>query len=199
MLLKKKFFLLVLLVSTVIGLFLFYSKNKEIQIGGNFSLINHLGENVNNNSFKNNYRLVFFGFTNCPDFCPNTLNNISLIIEQIDNKKKLVPLFITVDPERDNVSRMKEYLKDFHPSIVGLTGTNKQIVSVTKKYKIFTKKVIDKGKEKKHDKHDHDHGGYSIDHTTIIYLMDEKGKYITHFSQDTTNQKIIEKINQYVG
>ena len=144
--------------------------------------------------------MVFFGFTNCPDFCPNTLNNIGIIINQIDKKDQLIPIFITVDPERDTVIKLKEYLTNFHPKIIGLTGTNEQIKSVKTKYKIFSKKVMDIKKDENSSNHhdSHTHGGYSVDHTTIIYLMDKKGFYITHFSPDTNNSDMVKKINQYL-
>ena len=98
MFLKKKIFLP--LVAFIL-LFIFFYKNHKSKpvdlIGGNFELTNHLGQKMTNDSFNGHYRLVFFGFTNCPDFCPNTLNNIGEVIEQIDKKKKLVPIFKSVD------------------------------------------------------------------------------------------------------
>ena len=203
MFLKNKIVLLIVFSLTLILLFLYknYNNKSDIQIGGDFELTNHLGQKVTNKSFNEYYRLVFFGFTNCPDFCPNTLNNIGIIIDQIDKKNQLVPIFITVDPERDTVAKLKKYLTNFHPKIIGLTGTKEQIKSVKTKYKIFSKKIMDTKKEntKPHNHHDgHDHGGYSVDHTTIVYLMDKKGEYITHFNPDTTNSDMVKKINQYL-
>ena len=145
--------------------------------------------------------MVFFGFTNCPDFCPNTLNNIGIVINQIDKKDQLISIFITVDPERDTVAKLKKYLTNFDSKIIGLTGTKEQIKFVKTKYKIFSKKIMDVKKEngESNNHHDeHDHGGYSVDHTTIIYLMDKKGFYITHFSPDTKNSDMVKKINQYL-
>ena len=97
--------------------------------------------------------------------------------------------------------KLKNYLTNFHPNIIGLSGTNLQINDVKKKYKIFSKKVMDMKKEngESNNHHDsHDHGGYSVDHTTIIYLMNKKGNYLTHFSPDTTNTQLVKKINQYL-
>ena len=203
MFLKKKINLLIIFSLTLVILFFYkYHNNKShTQIGGDFELTNHLGQKITNNSFKGYHRLVFFGFTNCPDFCPNTLNNIGIIIDQIDKKNQLVPIFITVDPERDTVAKLKKYLTNFDSKIIGLTGTKEQIKSVKTKYKIFSKKIMDTKKEntKPHNHHDgHDHGGYSVDHTTIVYLMDKKGNYITHFSPDTNNSDMVKKINKYL-
>ena len=198
MLLKKIISVLLFLGIVIILLFSYKNNNKEsaAEIGGKFKLTNHFGENVSNKNFKNNFLIVFFGFTNCPDFCPNTLNKISEIINELGNKNdKVIPLFITVDPERDTVLVLKKYLENFHPNIIGLTGTKKQINEVKKKYKIFSKKVM-LNKEDKHD--NHDHGAYAVDHTTIIYLMDKKGKYLTHFSGDMNKTSILKKITEYL-
>ena len=203
MFLKKKITLLIIFSLTLVILFFYkYHNNKShTQIGGNFELTNHLNQKTTNDSFNGYYRLVFFGFTNCPDFCPNTLNNIGIVINQIDKKDQLVSIFITVDPERDTVAKLKKYLTNFDSKIIGLTGTKEQIKFVKTKYKIFSKKVMDvkKKNEESNSHHDeHDHGGYSVDHTTIIYLMDKKGFYITHFSPDTNNSDMVKKINQYL-
>ena len=203
MLLKKKINLLIIFSLTLVCLFFFNKNNNNksyTQIGGDFELINNLGQKITNESFNDYYRLVFFGFTNCPDFCPNTLNNIGIVINQIDKKNQLVPIFITVDPERDTIIKLNEYLTNFHPKIIGLTGTNEQIKSIKTKYKIYSKKVMDIKKNKDSNNHHdgHNHGGYSVDHTTIIYLMDKKGDYITHFNPDTTNSDMVKKINHYL-
>jgi len=197
---KRNIIFLVFLGIAIITLLLYQTKKVDVvQIGGAFKLTNHHGESVSTKNFENNFLLVFFGFTNCPDFCPNTLNNISTVMQQLDEKSNdIIPLFITVDPERDTVPVLKKYLTNFHPKIIGLTGTNEEIDLVKKKYKIFSKKVMDKEKKKHNGNHhgDHDHGGYSVNHTTIIYLMDKKGLYITHFSPETSSSEMIEKINQ---
>ena len=203
MFLKRKITLLIIFSLTLVILFFYkYHNNKShTQIGGDFELTNHLGQKTTNDSFKGYHRLVFFGFTNCPDFCPNTLNNIGIVINQIDKRDQLVSIFITVDPERDTVAKLKKYLTNFDSKIIGLTGTKEQIKFVKKKYKIFSKKIMDvkkKNGESNNHHDEHDHGGYSVDHTTIIYLMDKKGFYITHFSPDTNNSDMVKKINQYL-
>ena len=203
MFLKKKIILLVVFTLTLLFLFFYKNHNNKshIQIGGDFELTNHLGQKTTNDSFNGYYRLIFFGFTNCPDFCPDTLNNIGIIINQIDKKNQLVPIFITVDPERDTVIKLKKYLTNFNPKIIGLTGTKEQIKSVKTKYKIFSKKIMDMKKEDESSNNHRDghcHGVYDIAHTTIIYLMDKKGVYIAHFSPDTNNSDMVKKINQYL-
>ena len=202
MFLKKRIVQIsVIILIITFSLFFYNKKNENVVIGGNFELVNHLGKKTTNKDFRNNFLLIFFGFTNCPDTCPNTLNNISKVMDQINQSNDIVPLFITVDPERDTVKVLQKYLTNFHPKVIGLTGTSEQINLVKEKYKIFSKKVMEVDKKNKtvHDHHnDHDHGGYGVDHTTIIYLMDKKGNYLTHFSSDTTNLQLVKKINQYL-
>ena len=142
MFLKKKIILLVVFCLTIISLFFYknYNEKNHTEIGGDFELTNHLGQKITNNSFNGYFRLVFFGFTNCPDFCPNTLNNIGLVVEQIEKKDKLVPIFISVDPERDTVEKLEKYLTNFNPKIIALTGTKEQISIVKKNIKSFQKK-----------------------------------------------------------
>ena len=200
MFLKKKY--LFLTAALAIFLLFFYKSNdnnSNTQIGGSYELTNHLGQKITNKSFNGYFRLVFFGFTNCPDFCPNTLNDIGLIVDKIDKKDRLVPIFITVDPERDTVKKLEKYVKNFHPKIIALTGSSDEIKNVKKTFKIFSKKIIPaENNDNKDHHHKHSHGDYAVDHTTIIYLMDKKGKYLTHFSPDTNNDKIIKKINKFL-
>ncbi|MBK47890.1 MAG: SCO family protein [Pelagibacteraceae bacterium] len=199
MFLKTKY--LFLTAALAIFLLFFYKSkddNSNTQIGGSYELTNHLGQKITNKSFNGYFRLVFFGFTNCPDFCPNTLNDIGLIVDKIDKKDRLVPIFITVDPERDTVKKLEKYVKNFHPKIIALTGSSDEIKNVKKTFKIFSKKIIPAENNHKDHHHKHSHGDYAVDHTTIIYLMDKKGKYLTHFSPDTNNDKIIKKINKFL-
>ena len=196
MFLKKNFYYLILFAFVAIILLVLKNNNKSLdnKIGGDFVLTNQSGQKITNDSFKGYYRLVFFGFTHCPDFCPNTLNNVGEIINEIDKKDILVPIFITVDPQRDTEMRLKKYLSNFHPKIIGLTGSKEQIGGVKKKYKIFSKKVMDEA-DSTHNHDNHDHGGYGVDHTTILYLMDKNGYYLSHFSPEDSSDDIIKRIN----
>ena len=197
MFLKKRIVQIsVIILIITFSLFFYYKKNENVVIGGNFELVNHLGKKTTNKDFRNNFLLVFFGFTNCPDTCPNTLNNISQVMDQVNQSNDIIPLFITVDPERDTVNVLQKYLTNFHPKIIGLTGTSEQINLVKEKYKIFSKKTIH---SKKEEHKNHDHGKYGVDHTTIIYLMNKKGKYVVHFSPENTVSNIVEKIDHYMG
>ena len=112
-------------------------------IGGPFTLVNHNGEEVTQETYAGKYLLMFFGFVNCPAICPTELDKIAAAMDQMpqDIRDQVQPLFITTDPERDTAEVVKEYVTKFHPSIVGLTGTQEQIKEVSNAWRVYAEKV----------------------------------------------------------
>jgi len=158
------------------------------QIGGNFTLLNQDGKTVRGTDYRDRLMLVYFGFTHCPDECPTDLALMANILKKLGNdSKKIYPIFITTDPERDNPEVMKKYLNNFSPEIIGLTGTREQIASAANMYKVFYKK------EKTNDMPE-----YTINHSAYMYLIGIDGKYITIFNHDTDEDKIIKEIKKYL-
>lgn len=144
----------------------------EATIGGDFTLTNQDGKEVKDSELRGKHMLVYFGFSHCPDVCPTDLALISSVMKNIgDDSKKIQPVFISLDPERDTPEQLKTYLSNFYPGIIGLTGTLQQIAEVANKYHIFYQKVKS---EQLND--------YLMDHSAFIYLMGKDGKYITHFN-----------------
>lgn len=144
-------------------------------IGGDFNLIDHHGNAVTEKNYLGKYSLVFFGFTHCPNVCPLGLQRMVAALQKIDSfELKITPIFISVDPERDSPQRLQTYLQNFHPSIVGLTGTELQLRNVARAYRAYFSKSTDPNSE-----------NYTYDHSAVIYLMDAQGKYVTHFSGTT--------------
>lgn len=155
------------------------------QIGGEFTLTNNKGQVVTEKDFKGKLMLVFFGYTFCPDVCPTEMNVFVNVVQGLgDAAKDIVPVFITVDPKRDTVEVMDEFVQAFHPSIVGLTGTETQINSVKKAFRAYGQTVNEKD----------DPEFYLVDHTSFTYLMDKDGTLSTVFSYGTSPEEIIEKI-----
>lgn len=143
-----------------------------VLIGGHFNLVDDSGNAVTEKNFLGKYSLVFFGFTHCPSVCPLGLQRMIAALQKIDSfESKITPIFISVDPERDSPQRLQNYLQNFHPSIVGLTGTALQLENVARVYRAYFSKSTDPNSE-----------NYTYDHSAIIYLMDEQGKYVAHFS-----------------
>ena len=163
-------------------------------IGGDFNLTDQHEQTVTLASNKGKYQLVFFGFTHCPDICPVTLTAITEAFNQMGDKStNFVPVLITVDPERDTPAVLAEYSKAFHPSLVALTGPREEIERVSKEFGVYSAKVTPEPKEHQEASMDHgshsdaNHGGgYNVDHTGLVYLMGRDGKYLSHFSQDTS-------------
>ena len=156
-------------------------------IGGPFSLIDQNGNRVTEKDFRDRYMLVFFGFTSCPDICPAGLQLVAAALENLGKKAdRIVPVFISVDPERDTPEKLGEYVRNFDARFVGLTGTPEEIAKAAKAYRVYYKKVPNA------DLPD----DYSIDHTSIFYLMDPEGEFVTHFSPTTPVDDMTAKLDK---
>ncbi len=146
-------------------------------IGGPFKLVDQDGNQVTDKDMKGRPFLVFFGFTHCPDVCPTTLFEVSEILRALGpDADRTRALFITVDPERDTPAVMKDYLSSFDPHLSGLTGDAAAVAAVAKAYRVYFKKVP------------LDQGGYTMDHTAIVYLMDKQGRFVAPFSLKRTTE-----------
>ncbi len=157
----------------------------KAMIGGPFSLTDHTGKRVTDQDFRGRFMLVFFGFTFCPDACPSGLQVIAAALDKLGPKAKSVtPILITLDPERDTPAQLASYVKSFHPRLVGLTGTQAEIDAVAKAYRVYAKKVPDPKST----------AGYTIDHSTFIYLMGPDGTYVTHFTHATPVDTMAERL-----
>jgi protein SCO1 len=155
-------------------------------IGGPFSLVGADGKPVTDRDFRGRYMLILFGFTHCPDICPAELQVIAQALEQLGDKaKKVVPIFITLDPERDAPEAMANYVKSFGPNFVGLTGSPEAIAAAAKAYRVaYSKENKDSA------------GDYSVDHSALAYLMDPEGRYVTHFSYGLSADQMAEKLEK---
>jgi protein SCO1/2 len=158
-------------------------------IGGPFQLVGEDGKIVTDQDFRGRHLLVFFGFTHCPDICPAELQIISQALDRLGNKaKSVVPVFITLDPERDSPAAVGRYVKSFGETFVGLSGSPEAIAAAAKAYRVAYSKV--ENKESPQD--------YSIDHSALVYLMGPDGKYLTHFAYGTDPEKMAEKLAKYL-
>ena len=156
-------------------------------IGGPFKLIDQNGREVTDQDLKGRPFLVFFGFTHCPDVCPTTLFEVSEIFRALGpDADRTRALFITVDPERDTPAVIKDYLSSFDPRLSGLTGDPATIAAVAKAYRVYFKKVP------------LDQGGYTMDHTAIVYLMDKDGRFVSPFSLKRTPDAAAADLRRYL-
>lgn len=160
----------------------------EALIGGPFELVDQDGQAVTDQTFKGKLMLIYFGFTFCPDACPTALGIMSAALDKLDVAgDRVVPMLITVDPERDTARALKDYVSNFHPRMMGLTGTPDQVAQVAKAYRVYYKKAPGSAPD-----------DYVMDHTLLIYLMDGEGKYVTHFGPQTTADQMADEIRKHL-
>jgi cytochrome oxidase Cu insertion factor (SCO1/SenC/PrrC family) len=157
-------------------------------VGGPFTLTDSNGRPHSDSEFRGRLMIVYFGYTYCPDVCPTDLMAVTQALDALGKEAAgIQPVFITIDPERDNAV-MAEYLRAFHPSFIGLTGTPEEIRKVANSYQAFYAKVEDRGT-----------GEYSIDHSGVIYLMGRDGKYLGFMPPQTGPDRLIEILRKYLA
>ena len=159
-------------------------------IGGPFTLTDGAGRTVTDADFRGRYLLVYFGYTFCPDVCPTTLNQVAEALERLGSRAdRLQTVFITVDPARDTAKVVSDYAAAFSPRIRGLTGTPEQIASVAREYRVYyeVQKPAAAG------------GEYTVDHSSILYLMDPQGHFLTPIRADQTGEQMAREIGRYLA
>ena len=164
----------------------------EATLGGPFSLVDQNGTPRTAADFHGSYPLIYFGFTHCPDLCPRSLLTMGTAIDELmarapKKARRVVPIFITVDPARDTAPVMKSYVANFHPRLVGLTGSAEEIERVTRDFGAFYAPVPQGG------------DNYLIDHSGFILLMGPEGKYVTHFESDIRADELAEELERRVA
>ncbi|SDE61128.1 SCO family protein [Kordiimonas lacus] len=180
------------LAVAIVGIFILVNRYQSMQDansgpGGPFVLTSHTGETVSNNDFKGRYMLIYFGYSFCPDVCPIELGKMSAAMTMLEGEgydiSPLQPIFISVDPERDTVEALADYVTDFHPSLVALTGSPEEIAAVAKEYRVYYKKREQEGLD-----------SYLMDHQSVIFVMDPDGKYVRLFSSRNTPADIADAL-----
>ncbi|WAR14423.1 SCO2-like protein [Mya arenaria] len=157
-------------------------EEQPVLIGGDWELVNQDGKLVSNKDFVGKWCIVYFGFTHCPDICPDEIEKIievTDILERTPGMPKMIPMFVTVDPDRDSPEIVKQYLEEFSPKMVGLTGTWDQLKVILREFKVY----FSKG---------------PVDHSIITFLMDPEGRYAAHFPRSKTNIDIATAIEKKV-
>jgi len=168
-------------------------KQKEEQrtIGGRWMLNDHFNEFTTDQHFTGKFRLIFFGYTFCPDVCPTSLSNIADAMDELEGmKEKFQPLFISVDPKRDNPTVLREYVSNFHPSIIGLTGPEHLIKRTADLFKVkYSIAPADENTEEH----------YIIDHSAGVYFMSPTGQFILKFAHGLSGENMAKRIKEVIA
>jgi protein SCO1/2 len=158
-------------------------------IGGPFALIDHNGRQRTDAEFRGKLMVIYFGYISCPDICPSDLTSITLALNQLgDTADEVQPIFITLDPERDTPGHLAEYVKAFHPRLLGLTGAPDEIRKVATAYKAYYVKAGNAGG-----------ADYAVDHTAFIYLVGRDGGYLGFLPPSTTPERLRDVIGQMLS
>ncbi|CAI4058510.1 hypothetical protein N7582_001125 [Saccharomyces uvarum] len=163
-------------------------------LGGPFHLEDMNGNEFTEKDLLGKFSILYFGFSNCPDICPDELDQLGVWLNDLSSKHgiSLQPLFVTCDPARDSPAVLKEYLSDFHPSILGLTGTFDEVKNACKKYRVYfsTPPNVKPGQD------------YLVDHSIFFYLMDPEGQFVDalgrNYDEKTGVDKIVQHVKSYV-
>uniref|UniRef100_H3CKS0 Synthesis of cytochrome C oxidase 2 n=1 Tax=Tetraodon nigroviridis TaxID=99883 RepID=H3CKS0_TETNG len=164
---------------------------RKVALGqGGFSLLDHQGQRRSKEDFLGSWVLLYFGFTHCPDICPDELDKLSAVVATLDQDPSLPPvqpLFITVDPERDDVAALARYVKDFHPRLIGLTGTSEEVKHAGRDYRVYASP----------GPKDED-GDYIVDHSILIYLLSPDGLFLDYYNRMKNQDQITQSVRNHI-
>jgi protein SCO1 len=155
-------------------------------IGGAFALEDGAGKTISDQTLKGRPFLVYFGYTHCPDVCPTELARISDILGKMGDKS-IPALFITVDPERDTPKLMQDYVSSFNPAVIGLSGSPQAVEATEKTFRVYARKG-----QPQPD------GDYSMDHSSIVYLMDKNGAFVEAFNVERSPEDAAKELEKYL-
>jgi protein SCO1 len=162
------------------------------KMGGAFTLTNQDGKRVSDTDFAGKYRLIYFGYTFCPDVCPVDVGRLMQGLTRFEAKDpkrgaQVQPLFISIDPKRDTPAALKSFVGAFHPRLIGLTGSETEIADVAARYAVY----FERGKPDAH-------GAYLVDHQAIAVLYDPKGAPLVIIAQDKGPESIAAELDRWV-
>lgn len=191
---KKSSIWAVIAILVVIGVavgarLMVWSGDGQATVGGPFAMADHNGRPVTEKTFAGRWMLIYFGYTYCPDVCPTALGVMSVALDGLSpaERAKLAPIFITVDPDRDRPEVLKDYVTAFAPDMIGLVGNAEQTDAAKKAFKVYAEKA--KGGDQEN---------YTVDHSSILYLMGPDGKFVQHFPHGTTAPDLLAGLKKHL-
>lgn len=162
----------------------------ESLFGGAFELVDHNGQTRTDKDFRGAFMLISFGYTDCPSICPNNLQSLGVTLDELGDKSEMIqPVFVSIDPARDQPEVLKDYVSQFHPRLIGLTGSEAQIRVAAKAYRVHRRKVLVEGDAPE---------DYLVDHSTLTMLIGPDGKFLTMFPNDTLPERMAPLLEKYL-
>lgn len=159
-------------------------------IGGPFDLVDQNGAERRDADFRGRYMLIYFGYSFCPDVCTTALNEMSQALDRLGPAADRVqPIFITIDPARDTPEQLKGYAANFYPRLVALTGSAEAVARAAKAYRVYYARSKETAGQ----------ADYLMDHSSIIFLMDKDGRYLTHFTHATPLDAMVNNIRKQIS
>lgn len=158
---------------------------------GDFSLLDHKGQPRCKADFRGQWVLMYFGFTHCPDICPDELEKLVQVVQKLEAEPELPlvqPVFVTVDPERDDVAAMARYVQEFHPRLLGLTGSAEQVAHASRNYRVYYSAGP---KDEDQD--------YIVDHSIAIYLLNPDGLFTDYYGRSRSAEQIVESVRRHIA
>lgn len=159
--------------------------------GGPFHLTDEQGRQVGPGAYAGKFMLVYFGYSYCPDICPTDLTIMATALDALGERADQVqPLLISVDPSRDTPEALREFTDAFHPDLVGLTGTEAEVVTAAKAYRVHRRRFQMEGMSG---------DDYLVDHSTLTYLMGPDGRFLSMFPRGSTPERMAEVLRKYLS
>ena len=158
------------------------NNSPPLKLGADFALTSHQGKQVSSADFRGKIMMVYFGYAFCPDVCPLSLGLMTNALDKLGYKAANVqPIFITIDPQRDTEKVLHDYVKNFHPRLLALTGRKEEVERVAQSFKVYVQPIPASKPGRP----------YLIDHSSFIYILDRDGQYIQHFHHSTPVEDIV--------
>jgi protein SCO1/2 len=173
----------------------------QAALGGPFSLVDAAGRRFTEADLRGAFSLLYFGFTHCPDICPEELEKVAEAVDLVEAAAgvALTPVFISVDPQRDTVAQVGQYVREFHPRMVGLTGTPEATAAAARAYRVYHTRAGSGEAGPAGGGGGKDDDDYLIDHSIITYLLDPDGKFLTFYGRNYTAQEMADSLQGHVA